>query len=499
MNDNINILLVDDVSLVKDELINNLRKIGVKANVDFRMPKFDQSIIDELPKGDELNNYDLALIDLELYPLRQSVEYLPEDLAGGTEVLPYLRKVAPWLPIIAMSRLYSEAAKSFFAIAGSYGFDGQLPRHIVVSSSFSRTLWDYLITRAKILRKNSILGYSFKHPNVLLKPIINPDTKLILDKKFPTWESICQQIFYFGDKYSASPIGEGFSGAMTLKTKVTEKTISETTESLWLLKISQNPQKAHEEVQSHLAFMRSGFEYARTVPLLWPGVIVENGIAAIAYQFAEATEVAYDKVNNFESTNKVCGELKTLFHSLYNNEKISKDDSVVSNIISDWFSMDIVKESIKLIPSVTINKIGLKFKKGTNHNFLSEIVSYQRCWLHGDMHLRNILMGKRNVLIDFARSKPGPIVIDLAKFSTDLLLKITEFQEDTFPSWGTECLLNRAIKPISSIIILHEDDVKLYNLFLILYLVVALTYKDITPTSKKYIKNIIKSYVNNND
>ena len=161
--DSANILLVEDNPLVKSEVHKYLKKIGIEANIDLRSPEnIDQNIVEILPDKEELNSYDFALVDLELYPLKKDIEYAREDLSGGTEVLPYLRKKAPWLPIIAESRLFDEESGYFFAIAGSFGFDGHFSRHVFQSKSFSRRLWDTILENAILNRKKEIIGYEFE-------------------------------------------------------------------------------------------------------------------------------------------------------------------------------------------------------------------------------------------------------------------------------------------------------------------------------------------------
>ena len=50
------------------------------------------------------------------------------------------------------------------------------------------------------------------------------------------------------------------------------------------------------------------------------------------------------------------------------------------------------------------------------------IVEISWSLIHGDLHLRNIFIGGgRPTLIDFARSGPGPIAIDITKIAIDTL------------------------------------------------------------------------------
>src|SRR4051812_36242212 len=96
------ILLVDNDGTIENEIYNALnKKAGIIADIDFFQPK-DRNIRFgcKLPEGIEFEKYDLALVDLELFmPYNDPTNYKPEDLRGGTEVLPYIRQEAPWLPV----------------------------------------------------------------------------------------------------------------------------------------------------------------------------------------------------------------------------------------------------------------------------------------------------------------------------------------------------------------------------------------------------------------
>ena len=111
------------------------------------------------------------------------------------------------------------------------------------------------------------------------------------------------------------------------------------------------------------------------------------------------------------------------------------------------------------------------------------------CWLHGDLHLRNILLGERNVLIDFARSKMGPLVLDLAKFASDLLLRVDELRTDEFPVSieNKNHLLLQVLYPINNLFNFNKDDIILYDIFLKIYLAIALDYPDVDDKAKEWV------------
>src|SRR5688572_19777770 len=159
MSEVLKILLVDDMKSIVSEVKKALSMLSVESDIDLRCPE-DPNIEFgcELPRGTDLDGYDLALVDLELFPTKASLYYEPGDLRGGTEVLPYLRKEAPWLPVLAESRLYLKEAEHFLAVAGSFGFDGHLPRDIFRKGMIDKNLWELLISTARDLRKKAIIG-----------------------------------------------------------------------------------------------------------------------------------------------------------------------------------------------------------------------------------------------------------------------------------------------------------------------------------------------------
>jgi len=476
-----NVLLVEDNNVIMEEIRNNLHIIGVNPDIVHIIPRPGVDIVELLPSGDELNKFDLALIDLELYPFNRKVQYDPDDLAGGTKVLPYLRKKAPWLPVIAESRLFSKEAEYFLAIAGSFGFDGHLPNELFISDSFSRQLWDSIYNNAVNNRRKTIFSCDFTSPNNALKIAVDDNFREKLNAELPAWETILQSMFYFGDKISIRQIGDGFSGALTFRTKVVQRNIDIKTDSEWLVKLSGNPYKLTKELNAHTNMMLSGVEYARTVPLLWRGAVVENGEGGLAYQFASSTDVALSKCTSIEEARKLSIEISDMVSRMYSNAV--GDDEPISSLINEWFSEGRIKSALEHSQDNNL--------KENFHN----IVNYHRCWIHGDLHLRNILIGDRNVFIDFARSRPGPIALDLAKLSSDILLHLDEARVENFPNLKDEKQpINNIISPIldklSLKLSLKEGDVDLYNIFLKIFLLIALDFPDINKEAKDWVKRI---------
>jgi hypothetical protein len=126
------VLLIDDKG-IKQTIGDSLRDIGVVKEVDdivFIQPDDRSPHLEfgcKLPAGEELDAFDLALVDLELLPLWDNDD-TRSSLIGGSGVLPYLRREAPWLPVIAESRLFRTEVALGLPIALSFGFDGHFPQ-----------------------------------------------------------------------------------------------------------------------------------------------------------------------------------------------------------------------------------------------------------------------------------------------------------------------------------------------------------------------------------
>lgn len=495
MNNKPHILLVDDKSSALSDIKSALEENAMDPTFEFITPKDRKIPVEkELPSNSQLDSYDVALIDLQFYDPIDG-QYDLKNLAGGTKVLPYLRENAPWLPTIAFSKLFSDEHEALQAVAGSFGFDGHIPRRLFPLNRITRNLWKIIVNQAVLLRKRAVLGAEFdpEKAQAISDDNIICNSKELKDKlnnEFPSWKEVIKDSFYYGDQIILSSIPGGFSGAVTLKTEVIEKKIGKGTAGNWLVKISKSPWKLNMEVKAHLNAIRSGQEYARTVPLLWNGVVVKNRIGLIAYQFAKNTKVALECLSDANSASKLCDELKTMFKGLYPSEKIDDKQGIeFSRFINEWFSSEKLKKATRHFKGKKFEQTLLAIADGKTVKNIPGVLKPNLCWLHGDLHLRNILLGERNVLIDFARSKMGPLVLDLAKFASDLLLRVDELRTDGLPVFieNKNDSLLQVLHPINSLFKFNNHDIILYNLLLKIYLAIALDYPDVDDKAKEWV------------
>lgn len=161
MNNKPHILLVDDKSSALSDIKSALEENAMDPTFEFITPKDRKIPVEkELPSNSQLDSYDVALIDLQFYDPIDG-QYDLKNLAGGTKVLPYLRENSPWLPTIAFSKLFSDEHEALQAVAGSFGFDGHIPRRLFPLNKINRNLWKIIVNQAVLLRKRAVLGAEF--------------------------------------------------------------------------------------------------------------------------------------------------------------------------------------------------------------------------------------------------------------------------------------------------------------------------------------------------
>lgn len=495
----VRILLVDNDVSIEPVIQEKLRKkAGLDADIDFRQPKKrDIPFGCKMPVGEEFEKYDVALIDLEIFAsLNDQTGYKPEDLRGGTEILPYIRREAPWLPVFAASQLFRKEAEDFLAIAGSFGFDGHIPLQMFNKGSFNRNLWDELIEAALLLRKKAVLGETVLSKARIPQIDASDDASNRLSK-FSNWRELLQTTFCFASKVNILPLQSGFSGADIYRTVIRQHSDDGGSQGEWVWKVSNSPSKLHQEVQAHLAMLRAGLDHARMVPLLWQSVLVHSGVGAIAYKFAEGTKVASSMTNDIDQAIGLCKRIAPLFKRLY--KKMPEEQSSVRNLLSNWSPQpeQLFKVANLLAGSDVERFLRVIAGERIEIEVLNSIVEYRQCLIHGDLHLGNIMLGEPNaqapdVLIDFAKSGVGPIAVDMAKLVSDLLLRLSDSRERELPTWKTKSSMwQRMLAPLNKTINFSSGDEKLFNLFLIIFLAISLDYDDVPTDAKDWIKDVL--------
>jgi hypothetical protein len=485
------ILLVDDHPQVEKDLLNALERLGVVAEIDLRVPlDRERPFGCDLPQGTELENYDLAMIDLELFrKFRTPLRYSPDDLRGGTEVLPYLRQEAPWLAAIALSGHFTSEIRDFLVTAGSFGFDGALPKTLLQSGDsdepeLKRGVWDNLLEMAHERRRVAAIGESVYHKNDRVVEVE------ILEEERES-RTLLKTMFFFARKVTLERLRGGFTGAKVFRAFAQLETQEALHEGEWLVKLHSSPRKLHAEAQAHMRMTRSGVDFARVVPLLWRSVLFEKGTAGIAYQFASGTVEAASMMGKI-SIDKICQKVAAVVEQFYGDG--IRERGFARRIAQDWIDVEKVVQFADSSFGEAFNLIAA-LKDGSDHSTLNSAVRYQQCLLHGDLHLGNIMLGDRDLLIDFARSGFGPLALDAAKLVSDILLRDANVRGATFPGWSDDkAKINLVTRPLRQVFRLDGDDILLYDIFLLFFLCTALGYPDVSSDAKEWIRRVAPEF-----
>ena len=485
------ILLVDDMSHINADVARFFGRIGVAVDIQHVMP-VDSSLPlvgCVLPSAAEFDEFDVALVDLELSNHERGILYQPSDLAGGTEILPYLRSAAPWLPVIAESRLYEEEAGHFISVAGGFGFDGLWPQSLFRLNKvklIDQTFWNTTLDRARRLRQEAVVGIL---PAVDQLPAVEVARGVAASfgEYAGAFESITQTIFHFAGRVALQPLTPGYSGARVFRAFVREHH-GNAEANQWLLKVSRFPSKLNAEAQAHMGMMRAGLEFATGVPLLWRGVVTEGRLGAIAYKFAPGTTPAADVVHT--DIARVSLQLTSLLQYFYRGAGASSEHAVLQQVLRQFGPST---STLTTIRSQVAGPTAALFDAimSDDENELAQVVPFTQTRIHGDLHLGNVMLGDRPVLIDFAHSRIGPIAVDAAKLVVDLLLRRPDFRDASVPKWRDGSAVMRALEPTLDTFMFAEFDTTLFDKLLCLRLSASLTYDDVDSDTRRWILQVL--------
>jgi hypothetical protein len=489
------ILQIDDMPSAERELSKSLDRIGVPHTIRFLCPSERDAPFGgmSMPSGSDWNEFDLALVDLELFGPESPVKYAADDLRGGTEILPHIRQEAPWLPTVAYSKLFTSAAEHFFPIAAGFGFDGHVPRSLFISRALSQDHWHTIVSRALEQRLQASLGSGFRlSPDVVVKATQAVQERL--NVKFPDWVETTSGVFHFAREVFLEPLNaQGFSGAAVFRVFAEQRREDGGRESVWLLKISDEPWKLHQEVIAHHRMMRGGYEFARAVPLLWPQCVRVTKSAAVAYQFAAGTSTAREVAGSLSSTAAGIDErIHSLLDSLYHDKLLERQ--LVVELYAEWFSRSrLCQVSAMFDDKYKDDKYGyvrrlLREILGVSPQSSETTMRLTFTLIHGDLHLENVLLGGNDLLIDFARSRRGPVIVDISRLFADIVIRWPELRSDdlNFKSdfWGLELHFPNLAAQLGA---RSSDDWKLGGTMFLVQLCVLLTYDDVEDERKQLI------------
>lgn len=496
------IFLLDDQGAMKKDLENSLRNIGVECDIKFFNPDDRSKRFGgcQLPTGSQWNQFDIAFLDNELFTPENDAEYDGPDLRGGSEILPYVRSEAPWIPVIGYSHLLGgrkteRVPPTALPLITGFGFDVCVGRNVLANSPLmTRGLWNQIIKWAEQRRLESVVGPLMGLPDKEPDVVVSTHLKEDLDARIPNWQQLVVNCFRFASKVTLEEVRNGYSGAIVFRAFVVQSLDGESKEGEWLLKISDNPWKLHRELRAHQIAARSGLDFARITPLLWREIVKVGRWAAIAYQFACGTLQAGSLFPDGAQRDRVLKALSALLSGLYPAEPRT-ERVYADQVVSEWFGScppkipsgeplsEIARERIEeFFGSGVVNQRSLKVK---------------HCMVHGDLHLDNVMVGPSSgVLIDFARSRCAPLAVDAAKLIMDFLIRTVEFRGNVVPMWNNvEQPVHELILAIDQVFDFDADDRELFFILLTSNLISALSFRPDSMASGTvaWIAEILKS------
>ena len=469
------ILIIDDKNFL-DILEHAFKKLNMK-NYKFYQewityPTKDiEEVLLKRIKGStnyNINEIDLIYLDLEFeIDEIQKDNITTKDLLGAEGFLPMLRKNFPWIPIIAFSKFFRTFLE--ISLTASYPFDGILPKDCIINilkeglnlKFISEQDIIQLHRRAELNTFYRILSTNIK-TDTLLKDNNIFGTEDV-NKRFKEINKLLKYCFYFAKEIKLIPIKSGYSGAETYKLRTKKNDFF----SYWFIKISKDKVKLQKEIDAHNSLIINGIGYGLSLPLLYNIVVAFGKTSCIIYQYASeainGNELYVQLKNDQNGSQNFINKIKNLLDTYYSKYNIiSKSDSIdqlINNILN---FTDIINR---------IEDIDIKDKVKIIINKLLELdlkpIKYNECFVHGDLHLGNMMFGRTDVLIDFANAKKFPIAFDIAKLAFNFLLNNENLRENEFPSINKKTELSKLLSPLIKEFLVESDDEILFNLCLL--------------------------------
>lgn len=481
------ILIIENDTSWRNIFEKILRAIG--ENKEIIMTDFYE--FDEKYKSSrDFDNVGFCFVDLEL---GAGVGQQLSDTWGKDKVLPIIRRLAPWIPVACISR-YISGEITIVGDLSTSDFDGIYPKEIIATKEgrsgadfkthpdFNSKKWDDILKGLQAKRVSALTGRSVEQIRELLLGKESIDFKFS-NKIEDIVESLDAERFkegiallaLGGKEIAINEIVSGFSGVYVCKVGAYGEDHKGPVRSYWLLKWGKQIRKLEAEAEAHFWMFQRGIERKLQIPQLHHHVVYWRGIGYIAYGFEEDASTALELINN-KGLPELSAHIETIASSLYSKTKISPIAPRVE--LEKWCKFD--SETLKYV----------------NPDLLQNTMEITRALIHGDLHLRNILI-KDNLptLIDFARSDLGPVAIDLAKLVIDILVfhSHDEIKADTFTWAGLTLSTLSGILSLSGKYLQAKDDKRFFELSLRAYASAYLKYIDVDDNVKKLLRKALES------
>ncbi|KJU84313.1 Aminoglycoside phosphotransferase domain protein [Candidatus Magnetobacterium bavaricum] len=434
------------------------------------------------------DNVSYCLVDLELGP---AYDKGCNDTDGLDIVLPKIREIAPWIPTACISILLRGNTSILIERLSVSDFDGLYPKQFIIHPEnkkihpdFNIDAWNGFLRNLSIKRVAAMTGRSTVEINDLLKKADEIDLTMS-DKIKNLVNGIEDELFkegiallgLDGSVLSIDEMEGGFSDINVSIVKVygvDNKNMK--THSRWIMKWGRDISKIANEIEAHKLMLRKGINRSLQVPLLHHNVVVWKGIGYIAYVFEDNAKTALELIND-KGLKQLTKHIKKVANSLYSNMNIYTFSP--REELKKWTGFD--ESRIDIIAS----------------DLLSKTFELSAALIHGDLHLRNILI-KDNMptLIDFARSDYGPIAVDIAKLTVDILVFYDKSELDKISFLDWEALIKTSLSGILKVYesyLKEKDDRKFFDLALKAYALKYTTYDDVSKERKAILEKLVRN------
>jgi hypothetical protein len=239
------------------------------------------------------------------------------------------------------------------------------------------------------------------------------------------------------------------------------------------LKWGEPVRKHSEEAQAHKRMLQRGLDRRLIVPMLNQNLVFWSGLGFLAYGYEENAQTGFELMKSKMELDPLLSKIELICALLYRNRK-----------------------QIAISPRKELERwCGLKTSASTICGIsLHRNLEVTNALIHGDLHLRNILIrDKLPTLIDFARSDYGPVAMDLAKIAIDILVFF--YPEQIAPGMlkfdsESETCLNTLMKVFDEYIPAN-DDKDLFRLSILAYAMKYREYPDVGVTAKEALRLLV--------
>lgn len=450
-------------------------------------------------KASDFDSIAYCLIDLELDP--HSSRKM-NDTAGFDEVLPALRSMAPWVPTGCVSvHLFHDHQILRRVSLGD--FDGLFPKEgilpdtrnpksdegnvtvagaakVQLASEFNADEWRKILSALSKKRVASMIGISVGevtkrlcHASEIVRNLKMSSTIKVGDELTQFTEAL-SLLGFQADKMRLNEIPQGHSKINVGRLQLIGHDDQGNYDACWLLKWGRPIRKLHQEIAAHYRMLRRGLDRRLFMPPVYNEVLAWNNVGYIAYRFEKECLSAEEYAHN-NGVGMFAEQLGAITKELY--RECHKGFAKPEEVLIEWCNL---------------NEIDIASRFGDKAQHPLDVSD---CLIHGDFHLHNILISdQKPVLIDFACSTIGPIIIDVAKLAVDSFCRLLPLSDITSQMFSfDECLKSKIGILLNCFgpYLTRPDDKALYSFVAQGFAIRYLEYTDISDEVKSALKKAL--------